>query len=324
MLQHAIIGGTFDHLHKGHEAMLFTAFATAEKVTIGITSSAMTQHKAYAHQIEAYGARSLAVKNFLSKNGFLPRAEIIILHDKYGSILSDPTIQAVIVSPATRESAEIIVAERRDNGLSNLDIIQVPFVMADDHFPISSERIRRGVINREGFSYLTYFTGRKSISVSDSVKSDLQKPFGTIYQNVDDALELPLADNPVITVGDIVSTTFLQTSRKPDLAFIDLKTQRKEIDSSLIKPYITWIKTTINNPPGTINPEVAKFFTEDLLSSQCIIRVEGEEDLIALPAILLSPLGSYVVYGQSEVGIVVVEVTEETKKNTLHILRQCS
>jgi len=46
------------------------------------------------------------------------------------------------------------------------------------------------------------------------------------------------------------------------------------------------------------------------------IIVEGEEDLATLPAILYSPPGSAVVYGQPNEGSVLVDVTAEKK---LHI-----
>ena len=54
------------------------------------------------------------------------------------------------------------------------------------------------------------------------------------------------------------------------------------------------------------------------VSSQ--IKIQGEEDLLALPAILLAPLGSVVIYGQKDLGVVVVEVTEEKKEEVKKII----
>jgi GTP-dependent dephospho-CoA kinase len=48
--------------------------------------------------------------------------------------------------------------------------------------------------------------------------------------------------------------------------------------------------------------------------TQQLIDVSGEEDLLAIPAILLAPLSSVVVYGQFDQGIVVAHVTEQNKK----------
>ena len=50
--------------------------------------------------------------------------------------------------------------------------------------------------------------------------------------------------------------------------------------------------------------------------------VKGEEDLLALPAILFAPLNSVVLYGQIDLGVVMVEVTEEKKKGVEEILKK--
>jgi len=55
-----------------------------------------------------------------------------------------------------------------------------------------------------------------------------------------------------------------------------------------------------------------------------VVKVIGEEDLAGVPAILLSPLGTVVLYGQPQEGIVVVKVTEEKKRQLLQLLdRYC-
>jgi len=51
-----------------------------------------------------------------------------------------------------------------------------------------------------------------------------------------------------------------------------------------------------------------------------VICVSGQEDLAVLPAILLAPMGSFVIYGQPGQGFVVVEVLEKTKLKTLLLL----
>jgi uncharacterized protein (UPF0218 family) len=48
--------------------------------------------------------------------------------------------------------------------------------------------------------------------------------------------------------------------------------------------------------------------------------VDGEEDLLALVAVLSAPEDALVVYGQPHVGIVVVKVTEETREKMRHIV----
>ncbi len=48
--------------------------------------------------------------------------------------------------------------------------------------------------------------------------------------------------------------------------------------------------------------------------------VDGEEDLLTLVAVLCAPENSLVVYGQPHEGIVVVKVTEKTKRKIRRIV----
>ncbi len=41
--------------------------------------------------------------------------------------------------------------------------------------------------------------------------------------------------------------------------------------------------------------------------------MDGEEDLLTLVAILVAPAGSIVAYGQPEIGIVLVRISEDKK-----------
>ena len=319
--QHAIIGGTFDHFHVGHEAMLRKAFEVAERVSIGITTSELFQHKTLASSIQDFEIRKQAVEQFLEKNSWSDRATILPIQDKYGSTLTDPTIEAIIVSPETEPVARSIVSERVAKGLSAMNVILVPFVMADDNEPVSSQRIRQGLINRDGFSYHKFFKDKQTYNLPDALRPELQKPIGDIYQDPEE-IKNKLSNMPqTITVGDIVTTTLLEAGIRPTLAFVDFRTLRHDLDQTTIDQHFSKIDKTISNPHGTINPEVANIILKNESYSR-IIKVDGEEDLITLPAILLSPLESVVIYGQYEIGMVVVTITEEKKQLIKSLLEQ--
>jgi len=53
-----------------------------------------------------------------------------------------------------------------------------------------------------------------------------------------------------------------------------------------------------------------------------LLIVKGEEDLLALPTILLTPLHSVVLYGQIDMGVIMVEVTEEKKRQVEDIIKK--
>jgi hypothetical protein len=55
-----------------------------------------------------------------------------------------------------------------------------------------------------------------------------------------------------------------------------------------------------------------------------VVRVRGEEDLLALVAIIEAPIGSLVIYSQPRMGVVLVDVDEQAKQNALSILGAAS
>ena len=77
----------------------------------------------------------------------------------------------------------------------------------------------------------------------------------------------------------------------------------------------------LKNPPGTITDE-AWFVIKEALSGKGLTKVlvDGEEDLLTLVAVLSAPKNSFVVYGQPHKGIVIIKVTEETRKKMRYIL----
>ena len=81
--------------------------------------------------------------------------------------------------------------------------------------------------------------------------------------------------------------------------------------------------------PGYMTKEMVQavlFAVKEILfkGRNMVIKVDGEEDLAGVPAILLSPLGSIVLYGQPSVGLVLVEVTEKKKEILLKLINKYS
>jgi pantetheine-phosphate adenylyltransferase len=144
------VGGTFNHLHKGHIAIIETAFALGDKVLIGLANEHLTKAKEHYELIESYEERERKIRDFLSTKGWLSRAEIVPISDVYGPAISIPDLDAIIVSEETEGRALEINEIRERKGLKKLDIIVVKLVKAEDGKPISSTRIRRGEIDAEG------------------------------------------------------------------------------------------------------------------------------------------------------------------------------
>jgi len=124
-------------------------------------------------------------------------------------------------------------------------------------------------------------------------------------------------------VGDFTAKNILDAGLHPDIVVIDHRTMRVEVD-----PLDHGKKTVWNayNPAGTITREACEILENAvILKREVSVIVEGEEDLLVLPLIVLMPVGSIIIYGQPREGMVVVEVTDILKdwaKNFLNRMEE--
>ncbi|HDN05401.1 phosphopantetheine adenylyltransferase [Candidatus Bathyarchaeota archaeon] len=144
------VGGTFDEFHKGHRTLLLKAFEVGEQVVVGLCSDEFVKRMGKPHSTASYKQRLEDLKRFLSEHGFLERAEIIPLNDPYGVTLSKGCVEALVVSRETEPRALEINLKREKLGLPPLHIVVIEMVPSENHAPISTTRIRRGEIDREG------------------------------------------------------------------------------------------------------------------------------------------------------------------------------
>ena len=76
-----------------------------------------------------------------------------------------------------------------------------------------------------------------------------------------------------------------------------------------------------NNPPGQITPSLFQAVSKALHNDQTTcIEVEGEEDLAPIVIHLLAPIGTNVVYGQPNKGVVLRVTTLESKEQCRSLL----
>jgi cytidyltransferase-like protein len=320
----AILGGTFDHFHSGHQQLINVALNQTEKITLGIVEYIFPTDKNWVSSIENYATRLATLRSYLHEVNATERTTIIPIHDIYGTTLTDPNIDAIYVTDSTYHNAELINVERLKRNLSKLAIITVPYSRGDDNKIISSGRIRAGEIDRQGRSYLTYFLQKEIYHLPDGLRATLQKPIGTITKNIHENRELIPAASFIISVGDIVSIDLQKSRFTPNVSIIDHHTRRRKLDEDTIQKYFPITNYAFSNPAGFINSKFADIFLSSINNSSPpqVILVNGEEDLLTLPTILLSPLDSYIVYGQYNVGMCIVKVTEELKNQIKLLLQQ--
>jgi len=144
----------------------------------------------------------------------------------------------------------------------------------------------------------------------ESMRCELREPLGEL---IEDSSFFPESfGGRVITVGDVITRRFVDSGKMPWIAIIDGKSRRKmySFDACLDGGC-----TKVKNPAGELTTELwgalRAACMRDEMSTIC---VEGEEDLAALPAILLAPEDTVVVYGMPDVGVVVVKSGKAREK----------
>jgi len=338
-----VVGGTFDHLHKGHEAFLTKAFDVANHVVLCITTDAYVRNfKRGQEGITPFSKRKQAIERWVSKNGYQDRVQILPIDDPYGPTLKREQMienplrleyvrieaskkqsiefDAIVVSTETRGGAEEINKVRKANGQKELIIIEIPMTRAEDEERISSTRIRTGEIDENG-----------NFLLPKSLRFELKKPIGTVLNKI----QVPAAietdkGTHIVTVGDMTTATIMGLGMRPALSIIDLHVERQ--------PYL-WEKEVfdrlrenarvdyIKSGPGLISSQAMRVIRhwsttfkgttlKGVYSNQldAVIVVDGEEDLLVLPVLLYAPLGTVLYYGQPSQGVVRVVVTEEAKQ----------
>jgi uncharacterized protein (UPF0218 family) len=163
-------------------------------------------------------------------------------------------------------------------------------------------------------------------SISEDLRVRLKEPFGKLIQGTSAETMNKLSGMvetkhipKLISVGDMVSLNLFEHKLVPQLAITDNKCMREKIE-----PWTYPGKRIVyvSNPQGAIAQEAIEAIRSALSSKrETQIIVQGEEDLLALIAVMYAPLESLVVYGQPHEGIVVVEVTPEKKAETKAILK---
>ena len=145
------VGGTFEFLHKGHRVLLEKALEIGEKVLVGLTTDELAGRLGKKLS-KSYDERYRQLKRFFERLGVIDRVEIKPLNDVYGLdiLVYNPEYEAIVVSEETKRRAFEINEMRRGRGLRELDIVVVPLIVAEDGKPISSTRIKQGIIDEEG------------------------------------------------------------------------------------------------------------------------------------------------------------------------------
>ncbi len=318
-----VCGGTFDHFHKGHRAFLRDVLSIGNKVLIGLTTDRYIKAKNNSQRIEDYTLRKQQVEEFLDEEKAKSRVQIEAIDDIFiPKIWETLPIEAIVVSRNTIKGAEAINLKRKEQKKSLLKIEIVPLINDQNNEYISSSRIRKGKINREGKLFLNQKFFKKDFVISENLRHKLQKPFGKLYNKI---LSVKNSDIPyLITVGDITTLNFNRLNLKQDISVIDFYVARKKNFFSFSQLGFTGNEKVVTayNPPGHITSDltIKVLGLFNLERERIILKIEGEEDLAVLPLILSAPLNSIIYYGQPGQGVVEIKVSEDIKEKAYNLL----
>jgi len=114
----------------------------------------------------------------------------------------------------------------------------------------------------------------------------------------------------IITVGDYCSLNL-----PSDVKIFDGKIKRKKIKT------ILKFSLSCRNLPGTIQREVWSVIKKAIKNKESVF-IDGEEDLLVIPCVLLAEKNTAVIYGFPGKGICLVEVSPEEKKRFKELLQK--
>ncbi|MCW3975793.1 MAG: DUF359 domain-containing protein [Candidatus Bathyarchaeota archaeon] len=160
--------------------------------------------------------------------------------------------------------------------------------------------------------------------LTEKLRNKLKQPLGKLIKGDEDITleslkKIVEESNPelIISVGDIVSRSILKISVPVNVRIIDNKAMRKDLEFFDFKNKKTF---HVYNPAGSIEIIAWQAIKEAIKSEDALVIIDGEEDLLALVAVIESPNNSLVIYGQPKEGIVIIKVDEIKKREAKSII----
>ncbi|MBU27543.1 MAG: hypothetical protein CMO15_06090 [Thaumarchaeota archaeon] len=160
------------------------------------------------------------------------------------------------------------------------------------------------------------------MKLPDSLRDQLKIPLGFLLpddqvnkENIEKHL---LGSSYIIAVGDRTTEKMIDFGLIPSLQIIDGVEKREKREPPKFEGSI---ELNVNNPAAQITPQsidvLKRAFT---LQPPVRLMINGEEDLLVIPACIFAPENSIVLYGQPNQGLVIVKITPEIRNKTQRLL----
>ncbi len=174
----------------------------------------------------------------------------------------------------------------------------------------------------------------RPLAIRHTLPDHLRHHLAAVWGDLHDTTSLKAAlagSEPVIAIGDVVTRTCIEEGIPLRLAAIDGHTHRGSKDPGHVEDPAKVLArhfdrvVRVVNPPATVTQEawdaVAQAAADAGLGSTLLL-VDGEEDLLALPAFRLAPPGTKILYGMPSRGAVLVRTDDALRQRVQHLLDQ--
>lgn len=158
---------------------------------------------------------------------------------------------------------------------------------------------------------------RKTYYLPEELKKELRKIWGVPLFNGEKEVLKKFQQfikkkkfKKIITVGDYCSLVL-----PSDIKIFDGKIKRKKIKK------MPKFDLKCQNPAGTIQKKVWPIIKKAIKEKKNVF-VNGEEDLLVIPSVLLSEKNTAVVYGFPKKGVCLIEVSPKMKKVFKKLLKK--
>jgi uncharacterized protein (UPF0218 family) len=166
------------------------------------------------------------------------------------------------------------------------------------------------------------------LTLPETLRPRFRESFGCLYKGKGaDTIEKLSVDlgspTKLISVGDVTTFHLLNHGIIPDILVVDDRTKRGPASDRVVvgTKHKGFTEISVDNPAGVITEDLIDAVGNALKSDEHVrIFVRGEEDLAAVPVILMAPEGSAVLYGQPDEGVVLVKITSDKKEQMEDLL----
>ncbi len=164
--------------------------------------------------------------------------------------------------------------------------------------------------------------------MNETLRARLAKPFGEVLDFNDVAGRIRSARPSLLAaVGDQTIMHLLDAGLTPDIGIFDLLCQRKEVPPEWKKKLEAAARreggaVRAFNAPGTVNALMEDSVRDCLGIGSGWVEINGEDDLASLVVMAYARIGSVLLYGQPNAGMVWVEIDEKKQKEARELLKE--